>query len=311
MNGVGLFTLTSRDLESRPMKLMGRTAAALALLAAAVLAGLGANPALASLPPKPAALAEYSATAEAIDVPMRNAEGGAMIGRMLNESGFWGDAKTYAFQGQLYDEIRLKALPEGGFLPMITGEADEDIPNDVVADIVFGQQTALPKYMSGAVAVTTLGYGTDPRFGVPYLDNYFVLDLTFFYVTYTQRMYRRTVGDVTYLWFEKLDASFVDAATWAQYQEKTQATMAALEPNLRGLFGSVLEVGQIYGVFVVAKGASRESRVTFVSKITFGDDAGWLAKLGSKMPPVLKAGLQSGFDASVKIAKAERDRRGK
>lgn len=284
-----------------------------ALLAALALAALAAPPAVASLPAaRPHVdVAEYASTATPIDVPMRNAEGGEMIRRMLNEEGFWSDAKVYPFEGQLYDEIRLKSLPEGGYLPMITGEADENIPHDVVADIVFGQQTALPKYMSGTVAVTTLGYGTDPKFGVPYLDNFFVLDLSFFYVTYTQRMYRRTVGDVTYLWFEKLDATFVDAATWSEYQSKIQTQMTALEPDLRSLFGSVLEVGQIYGVFVVAKGETRESRVTFVSKITFGQDAGWLAKLGSKMPPVLKAGLQSGFDASVKIAKAERDRRPK
>lgn len=247
------------------------------------------------------------AAAEDIDVKMRYAEGGVMINRMLNEQGFWSDADQSQYNKELYDEIRLKKLDEGGFLPMITGESDEDIPMDVVADIVFQQQTALPAYMDGAVAVTTLGWGTDPTFGVPYLDNFFLLDLGFFYVEYRQRMYRRTVGDTSYLWFEKMDASFVDAATWAQYDAKIEKTMSGLK--LRSLFGSVIPVGQIYGIFVVTKGKNHESRVTFVSKISFGDDAGWLAKFGSKLKPVLKAGLQSGFDASVKIAKAERDRR--
>ena len=254
-----------------------------------------------------ASLVEYS-TSAAIDVPMRNADGSKMIGRMLNEKGFWEGSKSWDFNKELYDKIQLQSVASGGYLPMITGESDQDIPQDVVADIVFGQQTALPAYMDGCVAVKTLGYGTDPKFGVPYLDNYIVLDFSFFYVRYTQRAYRKTVDGTSYVWFEKLDSSFVDASTWADYNKQRKEVMDGLK--LRSLFGSVLDVGEIYGIFVVADGQQNESRVTFVSRIAFGDDAGWLAKLGSKMPPVLKAGLQSGFDASVKIAKAERDRRG-
>lgn len=253
-----------------------------------------------------ASMAEYSTTA-AIEVPMRNAAGSKMISRMLNESAFWDGAKSWDFKGELYDKIQLQSVAAGGYLPAITGEADEDIPHEVVADIVFQQQTNLPAYMDGCVAVETLGWGTDSKFGVPYLDNYFVLDFGFFYVQYTQRMYKRTVDGTTYLWFEKLDQSFVDSAKWEEYEAKKKKVMDGLD--LRNFFGSVLPVGEIYGVFVVGKGQTRETRVTFVSRIAFGNDAGWLAKMGSKMPPVIKAGLQSGFDASVKIAKAERDRR--
>ncbi len=277
----------------------------IALFAAAAL--LAVSPVVhARLPaPQGAPLADHGA--KVIQVPMRNAEASKMIGRMLNEPGFWEGARRWQYDNQLYDTIQLKEVPGGGFLPMISGESDQDIPHDVVADIVFGQQTALPAYMDGCVAVHTLGYGTDPEFGVPYLDNLFVLDFSFFYVQYMQRMYKKRQGDKTYLWFEKLDERFVDAATWADYQRQKKEVMDGLD--LRNFFGSVLDVGEIYGIFVVGKGTRRESRVTFVSRISFDSDAGWLARLGSKMPPVIKAGLQSGFDASVKIAKAERDRR--
>lgn len=282
-----------------------------AVVATFFVAALAAPSGHASLPGGTARQLDASivegATGVAIDVPMRNAEGSRMIGRMLNEDGFWGGSKEWDYTKELYDAIKLKEVNGGGFLPMITGEADEDIPGEVVADIVFGQQTALPAYMDGCVAVHTLGYGTDPKFGLPYLDNYFILDFSFFYVQYTQRMYKKTIDGTTYLWFEKLDQSFVDAATWADYDKQRATVTEGL--NLRSFFGSVLEVGDLYGIFVVGKGKARQSRVTFVSRISFGDDAGWLAKLGSKMPPVIKAGLQSGFDASVKIAKAERDRR--
>lgn len=295
------------------MRLLPNIAAATTTLAALLLAAPSGH---ASLPGPDAvtdaawldAVPEYSAGKAAVDVRMRNEAGAKMLNRMLNEDGFWSDAKVYNYKEKhLYDEIRLKPLPEGGYVPMITGESDEDIPQDVVADIVFGQQTALPKYMSGAVAVKTLGWGTDPDYGIPYLDNYFVLDMSFFYMTYTQRMYRKTVDGKSYLWFEKLDKTFVDAATWTDYQKQIEDTMGGIK--LRSFFGGVLPVGEIYGMFLVTDGENRESRVTFVSKISFDKNAGWLAKLGSKMPPVLKAGLQSGFDASVRIAKAERDRR--
>ena len=249
------------------------------------------------------------AVADDVDVRMRYDAGATMLNRMFNEQGFWSDAKIYTYDKgkEQYDEIRLKRVSDG-YIPMITGESDQDIPHDVVADIVFGHMGNLPTHMEGAVAVETLGYGTDPKNGLPYVDSFYLLDLTFFYVSYPQRMYRKKVGDRTFLFFEKVDASFMSAAEWSKYEAKMKGTLDGLD--LRNWFGSILEAEQIYGAFVVSTGTQKESRVTFVSKLIFGSDAGWLAKLGSKMPPVLKAGLQSGFDASVAIAKAERDRRG-
>lgn len=284
------------------MRLMATTLALIGLL--------GAPAALANLPsaPDPAEIPEYSGAATGdVNVEMRYGEGAKMLNRMINEQGFWGDADVNTYNKELYDEIRLKPVSDG-FVPMITGESDEDIPHDVVADIVFGQMNALPAYMDGAKAVETLGYGTDSKYGLPYVDSYFILDMSFLYVVYPQRMYRKKVGDRTFLWFEKLDASFVDEATWAEYQAKIKKTQDA--QSFRRLFGSIVEVKQIYGIFIVGPGAEKESRVTFVSKLIFGDDAGFLATFGSKLKPVLRGGLQSGFDASVKIAKAERDRRG-
>ncbi len=60
---------------------------------------------------------------------------------------------------------------------------------------------------------------------------------------------------------------------------------------------------------VVTPGEELESRVTFVSKLTFGDGTGFIAKVGSQMPMVIKAGLKSGFDACVAIARDEKHKR--
>ena len=64
---------------------------------------------------------------------------------------------------------------------------------------------------------------------------------------------------------------------------------------------SVIPVTDIFGMYVVEKGQKYESRVTLVTKLYFGEEAGWLAQLGSKMPSVLKAGIKSGFVGSVKV----------
>ena len=72
-----------------------------------------------------------------------------------------------------------------------------------------------------------------------------------------------------------------------------------------GPFGRVLEVDEIYGMFFLEPGTTHTSRITFVSKLSFGDDAGFIATLGSRMPGVIRSGLRSGFDASVRICEEE------
>lgn len=285
---------------------MRRFMAAMVILGFAGFA-LPDGPAHARLPVDGEVLAEFpEASIDGVKLELRYPEAETMLNRMISEETFWSDAKTSDYNGRMYDEIRLKPVDDG-YVPMVTGESDEDIPHEVVADIVFEKMTLLPKYMDGAVAVVNLGNGVDARTGTPYRDTYYLLDLSFFYVAYPQRMYRKTSGDQTFLYFEKVEPDFVDAATWSSYQKIMKDTVEG--SDLRSLFGSVLEAEQIYGIFIVGPGSTQTSRVTFVSKLIFGSDAGWLARLGSKMPPVLRAGLQSGFNASVAIAKYERDKR--
>jgi hypothetical protein len=204
--------------------------------------------------------------------------------------------------------VRLKPLGDA-YVPMITGESDEDIPREAVAEIVFRQQNRLPQHMDGAVAVVNLGQGIDPTSGVAYQDTWFLLDLTLFYGWFYQRMYRYEEADRSILAFEKLLPGHVDAATWATYEQKAKA---AYDKAPKGSWLRLLadqEVTTVYGMFVVHDGAVRDSRVTFVSKLGFGADSSWVAVAGSKMPGVIRSGLEHGFDASVVLAKRERDRR--
>jgi hypothetical protein len=121
-------------------------------------------------------------------------------------------------------------------------------------------------------------------------------------------MYRDTdATGRTVLWYEKLDEKFVDPATWAQYQQKIEASKESVDR--RWVLGSVVEVGDIFGMFVVEPGRTKKSRVTFITKIVFGSDAGWIAKTGSQLPVVIKAGLKSGFRSCVELAQEEQRRR--
>lgn len=253
-------------------------------------------------------LAAAQALAGSLGLELRNAEGEQVLNGILSDTAFWAGADIETYQDRLYDEIRLKRI-ESGYVPWISGEGKENFDHEVVADIVFFRNTDLPKYMAGAKAVVMMGSGYDPVVGAEYRDCFYVLDLTAFYAHFPQRMYRKRDAEAnrTVLWFEKLDARFVDAATWGTYQAKMQSTLEGLET--RWMFGSIVEVDDVYGMFVVSPGAAWESRVSFVSKLTFGEDAGWIARAGSNLPFVLKAGLKSGFGASVAIAQHEKQRR--
>jgi hypothetical protein len=245
------------------------------------------------------------------DLKLRNAEGQDVLNKILSDDAFWSQAWKQAYTDKVYDEIRLKDTASG-YVPMITGEGDQDFEDEVVADIVFLRNTDLPKYMSGAKAVVLLGSGYDSTVGAEYRDCFYILDLTAFYAYFPQRMYRKhdEAKNATVMWFEKMDASFVDSATWSAYKAKMDSSLANLDKRWPP-FNSVIEVGDVYGMFVVEPGKVRKSRVSFVSKLTFGEGSGWIAQWGSQMPGVLKAGLKSGFAASVAIAKHETERRNK
>jgi hypothetical protein len=74
----------------------------------------------------------------------------------------------------------------------------------------------------------------------------------------------------------------------------------------RWALNGLIEVTDVYGMFVVEPGKVHTSRVSFVSKITFGEGTGWVAQWGSQIPGVIRAGIKSGFDASVAIARKEK-----
>jgi hypothetical protein len=245
------------------------------------------------------------------DLKLRNSEGQDVLNKILSDEAFWSQAWKQAYTDKIYDEIRLKDTPSG-YVPMITGEGDQDFAHEVVADIVYLRNTDLPKYMSGAKAVVLLGSGYDSTVGAEYRDCFYILDLTAFYAYFPQRMYRKhdEAKNATVMWFEKMDASFVDAGTWTAYKAKMDTALTNLDRRWPP-FNSVIEVGDVYGMFVVEPGKVRKSRVSFVSKLTFGEGSGWIAQWGSQMPGVLKAGLKSGFAASVALAKHETERRNK
>jgi hypothetical protein len=244
-----------------------------------------------------------------LDLKLRNGEGQQVLNGILTDTAFWQGADISTFTDKNYDEIRLKQIGTG-YVPMITGEGDQDFPHEVVSHVVFKRNTDLPKYMSGAKAILFLGAGHDNVVGADYRDTFYILDFTVMYAYFPQRMYVKhdDAANRTVLWFEKMDASFVDAATWATYQGKMQTALDGMEKRWPP-FNSVVPVDTVYGMFVVEPGKTRESRVSFVSKIGFAPDAGWIANFGSQLPMVIRSGLKSGFNASVAIAAHEKEKR--
>ena len=237
-------------------------------------------------------------------VRLQNQAGADLLNQALDGQTLWAGASVDRYKGRLYDEIRLRSLDKG-YITYISGEADRDFEPHVVADTVFKHQHRLPNVEDGAKAVVRLGSGTDAATGRPYVDTWWMLDLTLFYGTYAQRMYQVEDSNgriVSY--FEKLDLSRLPAATAASYQAKIDATAAKIEKRWPP-FDGVQEISEIYGMFVVEPGSVRTARVSFVARLSFAEGTGVLARLGSEMPPVLKAGLQSGFISCVQIASQE------
>jgi hypothetical protein len=278
---------------------MFRAFALLALLARAQ------DPAaLADTTPAPAAA---PAPVERVPLKTRNREAEKVLNAALTDPAYWNGASKASYDDKTWDEIRLKQLSTG-YLAMISGEGGQDFDHDVVVDVVYSQQTRIPQHTAGAKAVVQLGTGVDAVNGKPYTDTFFYLDFEAFYGVYSQRMYRDTdATGRTVLWYEKLDERFVEPATWAQYQQKIEATKGAVDR--RWVLGSVIEVGDIFGMFVIEPGRTKKSRVTFITKIVFGADSGWIAKTGSQLPVVIKAGLKSGFRSCVELAQEEQRRR--
>lgn len=273
---------------------------------------LWVSPSHATLPspvdPCPAAECRVDMPVGKVDLRMHNREAQGVLNKVLADQAFWADASVSSYKNQLYDEIRLKKTGSG-YVPMITGQGDEDFPEEVVADIVFRRNVDLPRFMSGAEAMVRLGSGYDSTVGAEYHDSFYLLDFTLFYGHFMQRMYKRYDEEKKQhvMWFEKLDQSYVGGERWQAYQAKVASVLEG--HDRRWLFNGYEEVTDIYGMFVVTPGETRQARVTFVSKVTFGEDAGWVAQAGSKMPAVIRSGLKAGFDGCVAIAKDEKKRR--
>ena len=246
------------------------------------------------------------AHAEPVALKMRNASASVQLNAALNDANYWAEATRYDYRKQLYDEIRLKTVGDG-HMTMITGEGEQDYPHEIVADTVFLHQDQLQSHMEGCKRVLELGSGIDPVNGLPYMDVFYYMDLTAFYTSFTQRMYQITDDSGrSIMFFEKIDSSFVDAQTWSEYQRKIDAVSATVDR--RSIFGALVPIEDVFGMFIVEPGDNHESRVTLIAKLYFGDEAGWIAQVGSKIPIVLKEGLQSGFDACVSISRSEKAR---
>ncbi|MCA9566724.1 MAG: hypothetical protein KC656_02740 [Myxococcales bacterium] len=241
------------------------------------------------------------AWSEPVHVDLRQDEGERVLNGILgDDASFWKDSWEKSFEDKVYDLMRLKSL-ETGYVPMISGEGLEDFAHEVVVETVYERNVWLPRHTSGTKIVLPLGSGYDSSVGAEYRDSFYVLDLTVFYATFPQRMYKRhdPETNTTVLWFEKLKPEWV-GDRWSAYEASMKNATDTMET--RWLGSSIVQVDDVYGMFVVSPGKRRRSRVSFVSKLSFGDDAGWIARMGSQMPGVLRSGLKSGFQASVAIA---------
>ena len=240
--------------------------------------------------------------APAITLPMRDTAAAAMTSEAVSDAAFWASADVTPYTGELYDQIRLRPLEEGYFT-MVTGEGDEDFLHEVVVDTAWRLQDRLPPIEDGALAIEILGQGVDARSGAPYIDTLFCLDFTLFYGVYIQRTYRLDQGGRTFVFFETLREGGVDPAAWQSYQPKVTEVLSGVER--RWVFNKMVEVEEVFGTFIVEPGEQHTTRISFLVRLRFGEDAGMMARLGTELPPVLRAGLQSGFVNCVKIAHTE------
>lgn len=250
-----------------------------------------------------AALLPVPAWASSKEFAIRNAKGSAVLNRALFEKGFWDDSTKTLYAKKNHDEIRLKSM-DNGYLTYISGCGDRDFSIENVAEAVFWHQKELPNHMAGAVACTLLGNGEDSVIKRNYTDTFLLGDFDFFYSTYFQRMYRFDLPDGrVVLPFELIPSSFVSPEEWKRYKERSQELIVSTNGKRRGLFfGDILEMAELYGMYVVSPGDVHQTRVTMIARLRFGGDS-WIADFGSKLPFVLRAGLANGFRAHVDIVK--------
>lgn len=235
---------------------------------------------------------------------LRDPEANRVLNAAVSGNAWWKGASVEHPTGELFDQIKLQKLDDGGILAFVTGEGNEDFEHRHVVHTVWQHQDKLDDQIDGCMSAINVGRGHDPVVGADYSDLWIMADLGLFYGQFFQRMYLFEGSDGrTWLPYEKLDANFVAPGTWQGYLARRDKALNDIRESgaLRSIFGNVLEVTQVYGVFFVAPGQKRTSRVSMVVRIGFGEGTGFLAQMGSKLPPVIKSGLRSGFEGSVAI----------
>jgi hypothetical protein len=245
-------------------------------------------------------------TAEAghSEIRLLNSAGAKVLNDAIGSEAYWAgaDVDRYA-EGQLYDESRLKPMATS-YLTMITGEGQEDFKAEEVIHTVLTHQHNLEEHMEGCAVSHHLGRGIEPKFGAAYTDIYILGDFTFFYGGYFQRLYRYDLPDGrTACAFENLKQDQLPQAQWEKYMKIKQERDAKAELRWP-IFNDIVPIEEIYGVYLIEPGKTRTTRVTLISKVRFGEEAGWIAQIGTEMPFVLKEGLRNGFDSSVSIARS-------
>ena len=240
-----------------------------------------------------------------VSLPMRDPAAAAITTKAVSTPAFWDSASITDYDGQRYDQIRLRPLASGYFT-LITGEGQSDYDHEIVVDTAFRYQERLPAIEKSAVDISILGQGIDPASELPYVDTLFFLDFTLFYGIYLQRSYRLDVDGQTFVFFETLREDFVEPVTWQRYQARRQEAIADAE--LRWVLNRVVPVEEVFGTFIVEPGRTHTTRVSFLVRVRFGEEAGSLAQLAAELPTVLRLGLQSGFTNCVRIAAEEQAR---
>lgn len=235
---------------------------------------------------------------------IRNKKGSTVLNNALFQKNFWNDASKSFYQNKPHDEIRLKSMKAGGYLTYISGCGQRNFRIEDVATGVFWHQKELYKHMAGAVTCDLLGFGQDSRIQKPFTDTFLLGDFDFFYASYFQRMYRFDLPDGrVVLPFELIGNDFLGTAEWKKYKAAKKKMIAKTESKRRSfMFGDILEMAELYGMYIVEPGKKYDTRVTMVARLQFGGDS-WIADFGSKLPFVIRAGLANGFRAHVDIVK--------
>jgi hypothetical protein len=247
----------------------------------------------------PVAQAEAPAAAPSVTVKTHDPGAARVIGALLTDEHYWDGAWRRTYTGRSYDEIRMKEV-EHGFLPRITGEGGRDVPGDVIAEVIFQHFDELPAHLAPAERALNLGRGHDAHVGAEYSDSWFFLDVPFMYIEFSWRLYRARTPTGSLLWFEKLTPAIAGAETWSRYQTRIDAARATVDR--KPVFGSIVEPTEAYGLFIVEPGAVHESRVTFVARVLFGAETGWLASYASQVAIFLRTALAQAFDAALAIS---------